>query len=251
MPSPREARGEGGKLPLRLARVILLIDNYDSFTWNLVQRLGEIDPSLQPGRDLLVVRNDKIQPPEIGGLDGGRGPSHIVISPGPCTPNEAGVSGSVINAYTGKIPILGVCLGHQCMAAFDGMIVERHVIQMHGKTSPIHHDGKGLFAGMSNPFVATRYHSLVVRPSSVPPPPGPGQDGWNITAWAHEDDGAGGVRKVIMGMRRVFADASKPPVEGVQFHPESFLTLEGPRLLANFLAMGPRGRVSDPSRVKA
>jgi len=230
--------------------VILLIDNYDSFTWNLVQRLGEIDPSLQPGRDLLVVRNDKIQPGEIAGLDGGRGPSHIVISPGPCTPNEAGVSGGVINSYMGKIPILGVCLGHQCMAAFNGMIVERHVIQMHGKTSPIHHDGKGLFAGMSNPFVATRYHSLVVRPSSVPPPPGPGQDGWVITAWAHEDDGAGGVRKVIMGMRRVFADAAKQPVEGVQFHPESFLTLEGPRLLANFLAMGPRGRASDPSRVK-
>jgi anthranilate synthase/aminodeoxychorismate synthase-like glutamine amidotransferase len=231
--------------------VILLVDNYDSFTWNLVQRLGEIDPSLQPGRDLLVVRNDKIQPDEVAALDAGRGPSHIVISPGPCTPNEAGVSGGIINAYAGRIPILGVCLGHQCMAAFNGMIVERHVIQMHGKTSPIHHDGRGLFAGMSNPFIATRYHSLVVRPSSVPPPPKPGEDGWLVTAWAEEDDGHGGTRKVIMGMRRIFGDASKQPVEGVQFHPESFLTLEGPRLLANFLRMGPRARTdADENRVK-
>ena len=231
--------------------MILLIDNYDSFTWNLVQRLGELDSTLEPSRDLVVVRNDKIRPEEIASLDGGKGPSHIIISPGPCTPKEAGVSGGVIAAYTGRIPILGVCLGHQCMADGSGMTVARHVIQMHGKTSPIHHDGKGIYAGMSNPFVATRYHSLVVLPETVPPPPGPGQDGWVVSAWTFEDDGKGGQRKVIMGLRRVFADASKQPVEGVQYHPESFLTLEGPRLLANFLAQGPRGRRVGEERIRA
>lgn len=231
--------------------VILLIDNYDSFTWNLVQRLGEIDPTLEPDRDLLVIRNDKITPEAVASLDSAKGPSHIIISPGPCTPKEAGVSGAVIASYAGKIPILGVCLGHQCMADGSGMTVARHVIQMHGKTSDIHHDGKGIYAGMSNPFVATRYHSLVVLPETVPPPPKPGQDGWVVSAWTFEDDGKGGTRKVIMGLRRVFADPKKQPVEGVQFHPESFLTEEGPKLLANFLAMGTRGRKTDPARVAA
>jgi anthranilate synthase/aminodeoxychorismate synthase-like glutamine amidotransferase len=224
--------------------MILLIDNYDSFTWNLVQRFGELDPSLSPERDLLVVRNDKIDPSEVMALDGGRGPSHIVISPGPCTPAEAGVSGAMIDAFSGRIPILGVCLGHQCMAAGSGMVVTRHVIQMHGKTSPIHHDGRGVFAGLSNPFIATRYHSLVVLPETIPARV-PGADGWEVSAWAIEhDERTGAERKVVMGLRRVFADARKQPVEGVQFHPESFLTLEGPRLLANFLAMGPRPRAT-------
>lgn len=233
------------------SRVILLIDNYDSFTWNLVQRLGEIDPTLEPDRDLLVIRNDKITPEAVASLDGGKGPSHIIISPGPCTPKEAGVSGSVIASYAGKIPILGVCLGHQCMAHGSGMTVARHVIQMHGKTSEIHHDGKGIYAGMSNPFVATRYHSLVVLPETVPPEPRAGEDGWVVSAWTFEGDGQGGQRKVIMGLRRIFADAKKQHVEGVQYHPESFLTLEGPKLLANFLAMGVRGRKVDPDRVLA
>ena len=215
------------------------------------QRLGEIDPTLEPDRDLLVIRNDKIAPEAVAALDSGKGPSHIIISPGPCTPKEAGVSGAVIASYAGRIPILGVCLGHQCMADGSGMTVARHVIQMHGKTSEIHHDGKGVYAGMSNPFIATRYHSLVVLPETVPPPPAQGQDGWIVSAWTFEDDGKGGRRKVIMGLRRVFADPSRQPVEGVQYHPESFLTLEGPRLLANFLAMGPRGRRISPERVHA
>lgn len=224
--------------------MIVLIDNYDSFTWNLVQRLGELDRTLEPGRDLIVVRNDRTSPEQIRALDNGRGPSHVIISPGPCTPREAGVSSQVIRAFEGVVPVLGVCLGHQCMADSNGMTVARHVIQMHGKTSPIHHDGLGLFAGLSNPFVATRYHSLVVLPETIPPPPAPGQDGWIVSAWTFEPDGKGGERKVVMGLRRVFADRSRPAVEGVQFHPESFLTVEGPTLLANFLRMGRRARLA-------
>lgn len=217
--------------------VILLIDNYDSFTWNLVQRLGEIDPALEPGRDLVVVRADKMTPAEADGLDGGRGPTHLIISPGPCTPREAGNSPDFIRHFAGRIPVLGVCLGHQCMADMEGMTVHRHAIQMHGKTSPIHHDGKGVFAGLSNPFVATRYHSLVVRPDTIPARPAPGEDGWEVSAWCEDVLPDGRRERVVMGLRRVWADATKPPVEGVQFHPESFLTLEGPTLLRNFLEM--------------
>ena len=200
--------------------MILLIDNYDSFTYNLVQRLGEIDASL----DLRVVRNDKITPEEAAALK----PDHVIISPGPCTPREAGVSCDIIETFAGKVPVLGVCLGHQSIGHHFGMTVDRHVKLMHGKTSPIHHDGQGLFAGLSNPFVATRYHSLVILKDTFD------SDKFNITAWC-EDDG----QQVIMGLR------AKPntlphgnaPLEGVQFHPESFLTEEGPRLLANFLEM--------------
>jgi anthranilate synthase/aminodeoxychorismate synthase-like glutamine amidotransferase len=148
------------------------------------------------------------------------------------------VSSSVIERFAGTIPILGVCLGHQCLAQSHGMSVARHAIQMHGKTSQIHHDALGIFAGLSNPFTAMRYHSLVVAPESIPAPPAAGRDGWVVSAWTFEDDGQGGQRKVVMGLRRVFADRAKFPVEGVQFHPESFLTAEGPRLLANFLGMG-------------
>lgn len=220
--------------------MILLIDNYDSFTWNLVQRLGELDPSLEPGRELVVVRNDKITPQEAEGLDGGRGPSHLIISPGPCSPAEAGISSVMINHFAGRVPVLGVCLGHQCLAASNGMTVTRHVIQMHGKTSEIHHDGLGVFAGLSDPFVATRYHSLVVVPETIPPRRA-GEDGWVLSAWAEETAEGGSSRRVVMGLRRVFADPSKFPVEGVQFHPESFLTPEGPRLLENFLEMGRSG----------
>jgi anthranilate synthase/aminodeoxychorismate synthase-like glutamine amidotransferase len=230
--------------------VILLIDNYDSFTWNLVQRLGELDPSLEPGRDLVVVRNDKITPEGVRALDDGRGPSHIIVSPGPCTPKEAGVSGRVISAFAGRVPILGVCLGYQCIADEQGMVVERHPVLMHGKTSEVEHDGRGVFEGLPSPFTATRYHSLIVRASSVPAEPEPGEDGWIATAWCDdpESDPARTGERVLMGLRRVWGDPAWPdgtpkqPVEGVQFHPESFLTTEGPRLLANFLAMGERGR---------
>jgi len=214
--------------------VILLIDNYDSFTWNLVQRLGELDPSLRIGRDLLVVRNDAITPEQALRLNDGKGPSRVIISPGPCTPREAGVSAAILGQFLGRVPILGVCLGHQTLADMHGMIVERHAFPVHGKTSEIHHDGQGLFAGLPNPFTATRYHSLVVRESSIPQR-APDADGWKVSAWAYEFDEVTGERnRVVMGLRRIFAHNAKP-AEGVQFHPESFLTEQGPRLLRNFL----------------
>jgi len=193
--------------------VILLIDNYDSFTFNLVQRFGEIDRTL----DVRVVRNDRITADEAEALK----PSHLVISPGPCTPKEAGVSAELIQRFRGRVPILGVCLGHQTIGDCHGMLVRRNEEPVHGKTSEIHHDGRGLFAGMSNPFVATRYHSLVVDPATVHPD-------FEVTAWTAKNE--------IMGLRWK-APAGASPLEGVQFHPESFLTVEGPKLLANFLAM--------------
>ncbi|MEM7625103.1 MAG: aminodeoxychorismate/anthranilate synthase component II [Planctomycetota bacterium] len=200
--------------------MILLIDNYDSFTYNLVQRLGELDASL----DLRVVRNDKITPEEALALE----PDHVIISPGPCTPREAGVSCDIIDAFAGRVPLLGVCLGHQSIGHKFGMTVDRHVKLMHGKTSPIHHDGRGLFAGLPDPFTATRYHSLVILKDTFD------SDRFEISAWC-DDDG----QDVIMGLRAI--SGSMPhgdaPLEGVQFHPESFLTKEGPRLLANFLGM--------------
>lgn len=221
--------------------MILLIDNYDSFTWNLVHRFGEIDPSINLDRDILVIRNDQITPDQVESLDGGKGPAHIVISPGPCTPNEAGNSSAIISRFTGRVPILGVCLGHQCLADSNGMTVTRHVIQVHGKTSPVHHDGRGIFAGLPNPFVATRYHSLVVLPETIPR--GAQADGtqWQVSAWTDEPAETGGTRRVVMGLRRAFSDG-RQNVEGVQFHPESFLTIDGPKLLANFLRMGSRPR---------
>lgn len=244
------ARQESDSTALRVPfpAMILLIDNYDSFTWNLVQRLGELDPSLDPDRDLLVVRNDKITPDEAERLDGGRGPSHVIISPGPCTPAEAGVSSAMIDRFAGRVPVLGVCLGHQCIGAMHGMTVARHAVPMHGKTSEVHHDGRGVFRGLADPFTATRYHSLVVLADSVPPAAA-GEDGWAVSAWTDEAGEDGSVRRVVMGLRRVWKDPAKQPLEGVQFHPESFLTVEGPRLLANFLAMGQRGRRTDPRAV--
>ena len=223
--------------------MILLIDNYDSFTWNLVQRLGEIEPSLVIGESLVVVRNDKITPDEAAALDHGRGPSRIIISPGPCTPKEAGVSPAIIERFAGRVPILGVCLGHQCMGELHGMTVSRHAIQVHGKTSPVYHDGQGVFAGLSDPFTATRYHSLVVLARTVPAPPPPGEGGWVASAWAEdlveptEGGGEPVPQRVVMGLRRVWGkgEPHTAPLEGVQFHPESFLTDEGPKLLANFL----------------
>lgn len=217
--------------------MILLIDNYDSFTWNLVQRLGEIDPALEPGRDLVVVRNDKITPDEAEQMDAGAGPTHIVISPGPCTPNEAGISSAIIERFAGRVPILGVCLGHQCMGALHGMTVGRHDVAVHGKTSPVHHDGRGVFAGIESPTTAMRYHSLVIEAGTIPTTPDADGNAWEISAWTDEDDGKGGTRRVVMGLRRVWADKTRAPLEGVQFHPESFMTDDGPAMLANFLRM--------------
>ncbi|EAQ82641.1 anthranilate synthase component II [Blastopirellula marina] len=193
--------------------MILLIDNYDSFTYNLVQRLGEIDPGL----DLRVVRNDKITLDEIEQL----APSHLIVSPGPCTPNEAGISVESIQRFAGKLPILGVCLGHQSMGqAFGGVIVRAERL-MHGKTDEIHHDDKGLFAGMPNPFIATRYHSLVIRPDTLP-------EGFEVSAWSFLPNG----EREIMGIRH-----RDWPMEGLQFHPESFLSETGTDMLTRFLQM--------------
>jgi anthranilate synthase/aminodeoxychorismate synthase-like glutamine amidotransferase len=192
--------------------VILLIDNYDSFTYNLVQRIGELDPKL----DLRVVRNDKITADEAAAMQ----PSHVIISPGPCTPKEGGVSNDIIQRFAGQVPLLGVCLGHQCIGFTNEMIVRRADRLMHGKTSPIHHDGRGVFTGLSNPFIATRYHSLIVERRTVD------TTKWTISAWTDEGE--------VMGLRRNWNEA---PLEGVQFHPESFLTVEGPVLLANFLGL--------------
>lgn len=200
--------------------MILIIDNYDSFTWNLVQRIGELDPSLE----LRVVRNDRITADEAESLS----PSHIIISPGPCSPREAGVSNDIITRFAGRIPILGVCLGHQCIGHTHGMTVTRHSRIMHGKTSPIHHDGRGIFEGLSNPFIATRYHSLVILRETIP------QEGWEVSAWATDTLDDGSRAEVVMGLRRRGARGDAP-LDGVQFHPESFLTSEGPKLLAGFL----------------
>ncbi len=219
--------------------VILLIDNYDSFTYNLVQRLGELDA----GVDIRVVRNDAITPDQAETLHAGGPPSHLIISPGPCTPKEAGCSAAMIERFAGRIPILGVCLGHQTMGDMHGMTVTRHAVPMHGKTSPIHHDGLGVYAGLPSPFVATRYHSLVVLPETIPPLAADGS-GWAVSSWTDEPiDPArpdGPTRRVVMGMRRVWPRSQpRALMEGVQFHPESFLTLEGPRLLRNFLKARP------------
>ena len=185
--------------------MLLMIDNYDSFTYNLVQYLAEI------GQEVKVVRNDKISIEEINKLN----PQYIVISPGPCTPNEAGISLSLIEAFMGKIPILGVCLGHQSIGqAFGGKIIHAQTI-MHGKTSKISHNNKGVFSGIKNPFIATRYHSLVIDRESLP-------DCFDITAWTDDNE--------IMGIKH-----KQLAIEGVQFHPESILSEHGHDLLKNFL----------------
>jgi anthranilate synthase/aminodeoxychorismate synthase-like glutamine amidotransferase len=189
--------------------MILMIDNYDSFTYNLVQYLGEL------GADVRVYRNDQITVAEIQRL----APTKIVISPGPCTPTEAGISCDVIREFAGRVPLLGVCLGHQCIGEVFGGEIVRAPALFHGKTSMIYHDGKTIFRGLPRPFEATRYHSLVIRRETLP-------DCLELSA--ETDDG------VIMGVRH-----RELQVEGVQFHPESILTREGKQLLANFLSQAP------------
>jgi anthranilate synthase component II len=190
--------------------MLLMIDNYDSFTWNLVQYFGEL------GADMRVYRNDELSLADIEAM----APSHIVISPGPCTPKEAGISVSVIKHFAGRIPLLGVCLGHQGIGeAFGGTIVRAKRV-MHGKISPIHHRGEGVFRGLSNPFNATRYHSLVIEQASLPAC-------LQVTAWTENEDGS---MEEIMGVKH-----RTLPIEGVQFHPESILTEHGHQLLRNFL----------------
>ncbi|CAI8057118.1 Anthranilate synthase component 2 [Geodia barretti] len=185
--------------------MLLLLDNYDSFTYNLYQYLAEL------GADVTVIRNDKITIPEIQEM----APSGIVISPGPCTPSEAGISNEVIQRFGPELPVLGVCLGHQCIGEAFGATVDRAGEIRHGKTSWIHHDGAGVFAGLPTPFEAIRYHSLVIYPETVP-------ESLEVTAWT--DNG------LIMGVRH-----KEYPVEGVQFHPESIMTAVGHDLLRNYL----------------
>jgi anthranilate synthase/aminodeoxychorismate synthase-like glutamine amidotransferase len=197
--------------------MIVLIDNYDSFTYNLVQRIGELDRQAGgPGRAMKVYRNDQVT---LDQIESDR-PDHIIVSPGPCTPREAGVSVDVIRHFAGKVPILGVCLGHQSIGFAYGAEIVRAKRLMHGKTSQIQHDGRTIFEGLSNPFTATRYHSLVIKPETLPAD-------FEVTARTTDapDDEIMAVRHRTL------------PIEGVQFHPESFLTDEGPRLLANFLKL--------------
>ena len=191
--------------------MILIIDNYDSFTYNLVQRLGELDSSLEIG----VFRNDEISVEQIEA----KKPSHIIISPGPCTPNEAGISVDCARHFHSRVPLLGVCLGHQSIGqAMGGKIVRADQL-MHGKTDQVHHHGTSIFAGLPNPMVATRYHSLVIQPETL-------STEFRINAWAENSDGT----KVIMGVEH-----ESHPTFGVQFHPESFLTESGHDLLRNFV----------------
>ncbi|AKE60376.1 aminodeoxychorismate synthase component 2 [Citrobacter farmeri] len=186
--------------------MILLIDNYDSFTWNLYQYFCEL------GADVQVKRNDELTLSQIDALK----PQKIVISPGPCTPDDAGISLDVIRHYAGRLPILGVCLGHQAMAQAFGATIVRAAKVMHGKTSPIRHTGQGVFQGLTNPLTVTRYHSLLIDPATLP-------DCFEVTAWSETQE--------IMGIRHTTWD-----LEGVQFHPESILSEQGHQLLANFLS---------------
>lgn len=190
--------------------MLLMIDNYDSFTWNLVQYFAEL------GAEVKVVRNDEYTVPELLAMQ----PERVVISPGPCTPNEAGVSLAAIKAFAGLVPILGVCLGHQSIGQVFGGEVARANVPMHGKTSPVYHHNQGVFTGLNNPLTATRYHSLVVAPQSLPAE-------LVVTAWTQTETGE---LEAIMGVQHQTLN-----IEGVQFHPESILTEQGHALLANFL----------------
>ncbi len=190
--------------------MILIIDNYDSFTYNLVQTIGGLDGDYE----MKVMRNDAATVDELEALHA----EYVILSPGPCTPNEAGISVELVQRLAGRVPILGVCLGHQCIGqAFGGKVIRADRL-MHGKTSPIKHDGRGIYKELSNPFTATRYHSLPIDRATIP-------EEFEVTAWTEDRDELMGFRHKTM------------PIEGVQFHPESFLTEEGARLLENFLKM--------------
>ncbi len=205
------------------ASMLLLIDNYDSFTWNVAQYFGEL------GAEVEVFRNDEISLERIAGMR----PRQIVISPGPCTPDEAGISLALVERFAGEIPLLGICLGHQSIAQQFGARIVRAGRVMHGKTSEIHHNGAGLFAGLETPFAATRYHSLAVEAESLP-------DCLEVTAWTE----IGGEREEIMGVRhREFE------VEGVQFHPESIVSQHGHALLRNFLDRADSGGIENPEKL--
>ena len=193
--------------------MLLIVDNYDSFTYNLVQRIGEIGIKQGSIPTMKVIRNDELTVQEVKDLN----PSRLLLSPGPCTPHESGICRDLVKVFRGKIPILGVCLGHQAIADLYGMRVEQYASPVHGKTSKVIHDNKGVFAGLPQPFVATRYHSLVIDPETI-------TDEFVQSAWT--EDG------LCMGIRWI---GEGSPLEGVQFHPESFMTLAGPQLLANFL----------------
>lgn len=216
-----------GKTPADQRKMLFVLDNYDSFTFNLVQRFGEIDPSIE----IVVRRNDQTTIDEITDLN----PERIVISPGPCTPAEAGLSKNVIEAFGSSRPVLGVCLGHQCMSEVYGGAVERASRLMHGKTSMVHHDGSGVFANLPNPFEATRYHSLIVPEESIP-------GDFVVTAWTSDD----GVEREVMGLRH-----REYPVHGVQFHPESFLCEDGIQLLQNFLELPAEAPVAEADAVES
>jgi len=191
--------------------MVFVLDNYDSFTYNLVQYLGEL------GQEVEVRRNDQVTPAEIEAMR----PDRIVVSPGPCTPQEAGISIELFQHFTGKLPILGVCLGHQALGAAFGGNVVRAPHLMHGKTSQVTHDGRTIFQKLESPFTATRYHSLIVEEKNLPAE-------LEVSAYTTEKDGS----RTIMGLRH-----RKYPVEGVQFHPESVLTVEGKKLISNFLQL--------------
>ena len=193
--------------------MLLIIDNYDSFTYNLVQRVGEIDLVAKETREICVLRNDELTLEKAEELE----PTHLLISPGPCTPDKSGMSRELIAAFKGKIPILGVCLGHQAIADVYGMRVKQYSPPIHGKTSLVHHDNRGVLQGLPSPFEATRYHSLVVEVESI-------TDEFTMSAWTED--------QICMGLRW---NGTGAPLEGVQFHPESFLTTIGPQLLTNFL----------------
>ena len=195
--------------------MIVIVDNYDSFTYNLVQRLGEIDSTL----DVRVFRNNKTTPEQIAGLN----PTHLILSPGPCTPNEAGISMACVDRFAGVVPLLGVCLGHQSIGQATGSTIVRAKQLMHGKTDRIFHSNQGLFEGLPNPLIATRYHSLVIEPDTL-------SDEFEVCAWADAPDGG----REIMGIQH-----REHPVFGLQFHPESFLTEQGPDLLQRFLQVQP------------
>ncbi len=191
--------------------MVVLIDNYDSFTYNLAQRIGELDPAIE----IRVYRNDQVTLEQLEA----DGPSHLIISPGPCTPRESGISNDVVRHFAGRTPLLGVCLGHQCIAYVHGARIVRARRIMHGKTSLIRHDGQGIFQALPNPFEATRYHSLIIQEGTLPAE-------FAISATCVDDPSE------IMGIRH-----RSQPVDGVQFHPESFLTPAGHKLLANFLGI--------------